>query len=197
MNIVQLKEQHPDEFARQHEKYLEYGLDYDWWEHIYDNFREECASKYDLQVSGIWFEGFYLQGGGAAFEGHMQFSKFMSLKGFDEKYPALYLHASDLKLDVSPVSSSRGSYIRGVDLSDWDARTHPLGVFVRLTEDAWDALIDEQMGAEDWEKEATEFFRDLASDLFAQLREEYEYLTSEEAFIESSEINEIDYEVKV
>jgi len=196
MDILQLKEQHPDEFAREHAKYVEHGLDYEWWDPTYDNFRDRCARLYDLQVGKIWFSGFYSQGDSAGFEGFMQFSKFMSLKKFDEKYPALYVHVSGLHTEVSPIASSRGAHIRGADVSLTSWTTYPTGVFAHLPEDAWDELITAQIDAEDWEGEATRFFCDLADELYVELRDDYEYLTSEEAFIESAIWNELNYEVE-
>jgi hypothetical protein len=195
MDILQLKAQHPDEFAREHVKYLEYGLCEGWWECIYDNFREECARKYDLQVGRIWFSGFYSQGDGAAFDGRIPFKTFMTLKGFNEKYPALYLHAEELKATAESDISHRGSHIKGADLSDMGVSTYPQGAFALLSEEAWDTLVESDRDAEDWEAEVTRFFCDLADELYIDLRDEYEYLTSEEAFIESAEINELTYEV--
>ena len=66
MNILQLKEQHPKQFEKEHMLYVEYGLSHEWWEHIYDNFREDCAATYGLQVAEIQFSGFHSQGDGAS-----------------------------------------------------------------------------------------------------------------------------------
>jgi len=197
MNILQLKEQHPEQFETEHMRYLEHGLDYDWWEHVYDNFREDCAATYDLQVAEITFSGFHSQGDGAAFEGCMPLSKYMSVNDLDVKYPALYIHARELKLEIQSVMSRRSCYIKGVDTDDWDVQSWPSGVFALLDADVWDEMVSADLRDGNFEEETTKFLRGLADDLYKQLGREYEYLSSEEAFIESAECNEINYEVSV
>jgi hypothetical protein len=197
MNILQLKEQHPKQFETEHMLYLEHGLDYDWWEHIYDNFREDCADAYDLQVAEITFSGFDAQGDGAAFEGCMPLSKYMSVNNLDVKYPALYIHAKELKLEIQSVMSRRSCYIKGVDTDDWDVQSWPSGVFALLDADVWDEMVSADLRDGNFEEETTKFLRGLADDLYKQLDREHEYWNSEEAFIESAERNEINYEVSV
>ena len=195
MNILQLKEQHPEQFEKEHMLYLEQGLPSEWWEHVYDNFREDCAATYDLQVAEIQFSGFHSQGDGASFNGCMPLTKYMFLKGLDVTYPALYVHATTLHLEIQAVTSNRLCYIKSVDLGDWDQRSWPSGVFALLDAEVWDDLVTQNISDGNFEEETTNFLRGLAVALYETLGEEYEYLCSEEAFIDSAECNEIDYEV--
>ena len=195
MNILQLKEQHPEQFEKEHMLYLEQGLPSEWWEHVYDNFREDCAATYDLQVAEIQFSGFHSQGDGASFNGCMPLTKYMFLKGLDVTYPALYVHATNLLLEIQAVTSNRLCYIKSVDLEDWDVQSWPSGVFALLDAEVWDDLVTQNISDGNFEEETTNFLRGLAVALYETLGEEYEYLCSEEAFIDSAECNEIDYEV--
>ena len=195
MNILQLREQHPEQFEKEHMLYLEQGIPSEWWEHVYDNFREDCAATYDLQVAEIQFSGFHSQGDGASFNGCMPLAKYMFLKGLDVTYPALYVHATTLHLEIQAVTSNRLCYIKSVDLEDWDVQSWPSGVFALLDAEVWDDLVTQNISDGNFEEETTNFLRGLADALYKTLGEEYEYLCSEEAFIDSAECNEIDYEV--
>ena len=119
----------------------------------------------------------------------------MFIKELDVKYPALYVHATTLKLEIQAVMTNRLCYINSVDGNDWDVQSWPSGVFAFLDADVWDEMVSDNIRDGNFEEETTKFLRGLADDLYKTLSEEYEYLSSEEAFIESAECNEIDYEV--
>ena len=72
----------------------------------------------------------------------------------------------------------------------------PSGVFKDLPQEDWDALVEEQLAAEDWEQLILDQCEALASDLHSALVDEYEYLTSEEQFIESCECNDVTFDLE-
>ena len=181
-------------FDAEYCKWMEYCLDYEWHQNIYDDFKETCKA-HSIRVDDITFSGFHSQGGGAAFSGRMALPAFMENHGLDVKYPALYIA---VKNDGSyfMVRHSRNSCMRGNDYEMYANQTAPDGIFSELDQQAWEELIEEQERDAELEDRALEFARHLADELYTNLSDEYDHLTSKESFIESCECNEITFEIR-
>lgn len=175
-------------------KWLEYCLDYEWWDSIYDNFKETCKA-HSIRVDDITFSGFHSQGDGAAFAGRMELTALMETHGLDVKYPALYI---GVRNDGSyfTLRHSRTNCMRGVEYEMYASQTAPDGIFSELDQQAWEELIEEQERDAGLEDRALEFARHLADELYTNLSDEYDHLTSKESFIESCECNEITFEIQ-
>ena len=78
----------------------------------------------------------------------------------------------------------------------WANQTAPSGVFSDLPQTDWEELVDAQADAADMEDSVLTWCKDLAHELYINLRDEYEWRTSKEAFLESCECNEITFEVE-
>jgi hypothetical protein len=80
------------------------------------------------------------------------------------------------------------------NIEEYANQTAPIGVFEGLDQEAWEELVDQQISDLSIEDEVLAFCEELADKLYRALRDEYEYLTSEEMFIEHCEINEVTFE---
>ena len=138
------------------------------------------------------FCGFYSQGDGAAFAGKVYVYEWMEIMKLDEQYPIAYLAC---KSDGSYVTLRKGSgYNMFSNLEEQLCYSEPEGLFAELDVDEWHELVNEQFDAMSVETEILTYCEDLAKDLYKSLRDEYDSLTSEEAFIDSCECNEITFE---
>lgn len=191
----ELREHDPSEFEREYYEWQEYAGGYEWWDFLYDVFKEDMA-KFGVWVEDITFRLAYSQGDGAAFIGRINFSDWMKCEGYAEKYPVLYLDARAYGAYANPRNHHHSEYISYVNLEYSPGNCYPEGVFADLPQADWDELAEEQYAAEDWEKLLVEWCRDKADDLYHKLVAEYEYLTSEDAFIESCEANEVTFEIE-
>ena len=54
MDAKELKERDPKRFAKEYWKWTGYATEWEWWDFIYDNFKEDCALK-GVRVDDINF----------------------------------------------------------------------------------------------------------------------------------------------
>jgi hypothetical protein len=158
-------------------------------------FKNDMANK-GVSVSRIYFSVSYSQSDYATFEGSISVDEWMAYKGYDETYPALYLAAKDYCEFARVSTTNRGGWPR-VNLDGYIVgNTYPSGIFTGLDREAWDELIEEQFSAAGLEDEMQSFVEDECRQLYRDLRDEYEHLSSEQSFIESCECNEITFETE-
>ena len=181
-------------FHDEYYKWRQYCMDDDDMEFIKDDFTERCG-QIGVRVDNIGYCISYSQGDGAHFDGRVDVTTFMEHTKLDERYLALYLAVKDDGSYVNVSPTHRGN-MQVNDWNMWANQTAPSGVFKDLPQEDWEALVDAQTDEADIEAKVLEFCKDLANDLFASLRDEYEWRTSEESFIESCECNDITFEVE-
>lgn len=184
---------------------------YDWWDSVYYDFIEkmkeqgiEVDTKTERTHKGreyvrpaIYFRGFWSQGDGACFEGRvadwnlvLTLNNFPMLKQYREEFADMYL-----------TWRTSGSYCHEHTLSFEDDDTYPLyldgyynkeedptGLRMMAKEQLQDELVKE------WER-FKEFFeekvRGFCCELYDNLEKEHEYLTSDEAVLESLSANDL------
>jgi hypothetical protein len=181
-------------FNDEYYKWRQYRMDDDDMDYIKETFKEKCEPM-GLRVDNIGYCISYSQGDGAHFEGRIDLAAYMEHTKLNEQYLALYLAVKDDGSYVNVSTTHRGN----MQLNDWNLwanQTSPSGVFKDLPQEDWETLIDAQTDEADLEGTVLKWCRGLAHDLFNDLRDEYEYLTSEESFIESCECNEITFELE-
>jgi len=160
-----------------------------------DRLKEKLANR-GYEVRRIYFSISYSQGDYAAFEGDIHVAEWMLAKGYDETYPALFLAAKDYGEYASVSSRGRGGSARVSFDGNIVGNTDPAGVFAGLERDAWDELVEEQFTAAGLEDEMQSDVDAECDELYTDLRDEYEHLTSEESFIESCECNDVTFEIE-
>lgn len=193
LTAKELKERSPSQFEREYWEWVSNSFSYDWWDGVYDCFVADCEPMgITVDPGRIYFSLSYSQGDYASFEGCIDLGKWMDHQGYSEKYLALRLDAEEFGAYGHIRGQQNGTY---VDLDYYPGQTSPTGVFSDLPQEAWDELVEEQFKAEEWDDHMSEQVRSLADDLYRRLQQEYEYLSSEEQFIESCECNDVTFYV--
>jgi hypothetical protein len=198
LTAQQLKELDPKQFEREHSSWQEHCLWDEWYETVEQNFTDEMAA-HGVNVEKISFSGFYSQGSYASFDGKINVHKWMAAETYDdgqtyaEAFPALYLAAKQDRSVVFVSTSYRGSVLFNEEPIDSNS---PVGIFEHLDIEAWQALVAEQDERSNWESNIRWFVESKNNELFKQLQDEYEDLTSEESFIGSCEANEITFNLE-
>ncbi len=178
------------------EKHRDINTDYDWWDCVYDHFAEEMRTKH-IDVDKMLFSGFWSQGDGASFTGHITNSKaFMETHDLTETYPwvtKLLAAGGDFDLRIERTShhyvheNTVSAYIASADmfcnLLDSDE-------FRDLITTQWDKNLDKEY--DQLESHVTEIIRDYCVDLYHRLEKEYDYLTSDEAVWDAIVANDLD-----
>lgn len=180
------------------EKHRDANVFDEWWGSVYEMFVEDCAEKgievdthtirtvggKQAQRHSIYFSGFWSQGDGACFDGHVNdWPKFLIACGRADLVP-LYE-----KLNHSLVLTWRhsGHYYHsgctsfGSDLyvenpfdEDEDVLQHATWDVINEGGNIFDALEDDFI----------KFIRGLMDDLYKQLEEEHDYLTDDEVVVQ-------------
>jgi arginyl-tRNA synthetase len=182
------------------EKFHHFNVDHDWWSSTYESFTEKM-SDIGIAVENMHFSGFWSQGDGACFEGHISdWEKFLGSLGYT--CPALIALAN----------------------TEWGFRVMHQGHYyhencttfrtVFNTLDCNDCIDDEEFAAtwspyqselqtavwmelikkykrDDLYEEFVEAFKDHMRDLYEELEREYCGLTSEASILESLNANDM------
>lgn len=195
----ELQSADPKRFQKEYLKWIEYAIDYDWWDYMQDRLKEDLAPA-GVTIERIEFRLSYSQGDYATFTGSIDIGAWMEVNKYGdqtyaEKYPALHLAVQDYgdyaKVTTWRESSARVNYDGGVV-----GNTYPAGLFSALDSEAWDELIEEQYDMAGLEQALQDYVDDISHQLYRDLRDEYEHLTSEQSFIESCECNDVTFEIE-
>jgi hypothetical protein len=170
----------------------------EWWDAVYDMAKED-GEEFGFRIDDIKFSGFWSQGDGACWMGLVDLNKWIESPECDLSLRCKMLMKSGLINDFIAkdvrVSCSRSNYFHSgtMDLTDG----------IEIYDASW-GLTDGPlagMSGTDWYEEMTPFLPDaheallksvrgFADEIYKQLEKEYEYLTSEEQFIEMCDANE-------
>ncbi|SIS91412.1 antitoxin of toxin-antitoxin stability system [Phaeovulum vinaykumarii] len=168
----------------------------DWWDAVYEDFERICeilglrlkTSPVRLMGGGVrqkpcvWFSGFWSQGDGASFEGHLRHTKGVAARIRDYAPMDATLHGIADRLQAI---QRRNFYQLVAEATHRGRYYHEYTMSVDVTRDS----PSSQPPTEDAEEIVTEALRDLARWLYRQLQAEYEHLTSDEAIEEGIIVN--------
>lgn len=177
------------------EKHRYINVDYDqWYDYVYSDFKKDMH-EVGIHVRYMYFSGFCSQGDGACFEGGFDNLRTYLDHHHKDQYPMirkLLEHDGYVYIDCT---RSGHYYHENCTHFSTDHCT-----FYRLVEcptefheqivDTWDKQLEYEI--EDFERDVTEQWRSYMQDLYRRLKEEYDYLTSDEAVWETIEANELD-----
>ena len=206
ISAQELFAQDPRRFQQEYSKWTNYAADYDWWDYMEERLKEKLQPE-GVDVDRIHFSLSYSQGDYATFSGYINLAEWMAAckdgpqkddtPTFAEKYPALYLAVQDYgdRVLVETKHRSCGASV-SMDYYGLNGNTSASGIFQYLGQAAWDELVDAQWYEADLERELQAYVDDVSHQLYRDLRDEYEHLTSEESFIESCECNDITFETE-
>ena len=178
------------------EKHRYINVEFDhWWDCVYSDFKEDMR-EVGIDVTRIYFSGFYTQGSGACFEGGFANLRTYLNHHHKDQYPMIHKlleHGGH----VYTRCEHRGNYYHE-NCTDFSTECSEL--FYHLVEcptefheqivDTWDKQLEHEIC--DFERDVIEQWRSYMGDLYRKLEEEYDYLVSDEAVWDTIEANELD-----
>ena len=187
--------------------WYEHGAEYDWWDDTYEDFKRD-GYELGFVIDKMNFTGFYSQGDGACWEGQIDVATWLKTHTEDsiarDAWRALI--AEDFCDKHFSIHTKNNHYSHSNTMTcvgwDWvDANgeedylylTKP-SIFQGMHYKELHNLIRSTdfpyTDPNDIEQAGFESAKEYADELYKRLREEYEYLTSEESLIESCEAND-------
>jgi len=167
------------------EKYRDINTDHEWYTFSVEDFCESIKKiGFDVDSDDVQFTGFWSQGDGASFTGSIDILEY--LKGSKQltRYSALRRAIDNGKVE-NYVGISRDSYHYSHE------NTCSIEYIDVYTDDITD-LVDSQVAElqDDLEEKRLE----LSKELYRKLSDEYDYLCSDKALIETFVANEYDFD---
>ena len=168
------------------------NVEFDWWDDEYDYFIGQMeAIGLSVDAGDIKFTGFYSQGDGASFEGRIHNSNlrlFMEQHKIAEQYEATYNMAKLGQVDIRLVRSlSHYCHEYTINLDIEDQGTYG-GDSIR--EAVFDAAYEVyQQELPKFEEEVLKICRNYMSSLYGELRNQFDYLTSDKEVLACLEAN--------
>jgi hypothetical protein len=195
VTATELKALDPKRFEKEYYAWQEYAYHDDWADYIKEDFESQMR-VYGIKVDRFTWDIGYSQSDGAAFDGHVSVYQWMEANPqYIERYPALYLACKTDGSYITFRTNNRGMYMH-TNVTEYLYETQPEGVFKMLDEEAWVELVTEQWDSAGLEEEMKSTCERFMSDMYDRLRDEYENITSEDAFVESCECNGITFEIE-
>lgn len=189
--------------------WYEHGLWHKWYEDSYEMFTEK---GYDLGfiIGRINFTGFYSQGDGACWSGQIDIVQWLKThtsdsiareawcqliqEGFTEKHMPIGFSGRYSHSGTMSIGYWEGALGGGYELDEEGCRMTFDSIFKGMY---YTDLVDiitssdfEFKSMTDIAEAIEQSARDYADEIYKQLREEYDYLTSEENLIQSCEAND-------
>lgn len=166
------------------EKHYNINVEFDdWYEFTIDD-AKEIGKLMGIEIKNIYFSGFSSQGDGACFEGYYEYERegLKKVKDYAPVDERLHRIAKDLQ-DIQ----RKNFYQLKANVKQSGHYLHEY--CTRINVDRYD---DKEM-TEDAEDKVIEYLRDFMRWIYRQLEQQYDYLTSEEAIIETIQANEYEY----
>ena len=176
--------------AKEHarEWYRTKCLDYDWWDCVYGD-AKTIAGKMGIDIDNIYFSGFWSQGDGASFTGSYRYAKgaLKSVKEYAPEDEELHRIAGGLQsIQKRYFYSLRASITNGAG-SNYYSHNGTMHI------EAWDARRSGYADVGNAEGELADLMRSFSDWIYQQLREEYEFLVSNEQVDEAICANEYEF----
>ncbi|TDN70469.1 hypothetical protein [Paraburkholderia sp. BL10I2N1] len=169
----------------------------EWWGCVYSDWIEKLAEKgITTSADQMQFSGFWSQGDGASFTGHINLQRFMEVHALVDEYPGPYHFAKRDEVIADLVRSRSSHYCHEQTVHaeldddcqvDWRAAEEGE---LRAVVDA--AMFDQYEESDDGlTDDIDRICRGYMQEFYRELEKEHDYLTSDEAVREWLEINEI------
>ena len=181
-------------------------MDYDWWDSVYEMAIED-GYELGFCIDKIYFSGFYSQGDGASWVGQVDVSQWLGAHAPDSigisAWRQLIQEGVITKhMAVDQISShySHENTMRFGDVWDEtgledDVKMIMPSIFKGMTiANLFDIIVTDPTcpykNVDDITTAITESAKDYARDIYQRLREEYEYLCSEEMMLDHFNCND-------
>ena len=204
MNVIELREQHPKLFQQAYEKWS-CQLFGEWWEPVYEQAIED-GERIGFEIGAINFSGFSSQGDGASWRGLIRVEPYVKAHCdlTEPKYSILLaLLEEGYVAGTLDITNAKGHYCHEGSMSttgglwfyDGNESVMKSGVY----QGANVQQLQQDMGGFDFldelDDELLEGARSYARDIYKQLEEEYDYLTSIEYYVEYCMANDVAFDV--
>jgi hypothetical protein len=192
-----------------HAKLTEWATDYEWWDSIYTDAKEDGAEK-GFEIDDIRFSGFWSQGDGAHWTGRINVQTFIEAnldersawygedvillelwkEGWVDRYIQIhnrnyrYSHSGGMSIGDYPDNA-----LYGIDEDD-DAVLNEGVMQGANVYQLSRSLNDYETRINEWCDEALTQARAFADDIYKKLEKEYDHYVSEESLIEFASANE-------
>lgn len=167
------------------EKHYDINVNYDGWHNsIIDDWQEQLENN-GLADVDIQYSGFWAQGDGASFTATIKdLPKFLKLHKLGNKYRLLANNADTVDASLERINNhySHERTVRS-DVNTYYAENHL----------SHKQAIKLEAQANEFEEWLDEWQEKTAKTIYKQLQEDYDYLTSEEAIIETIRANEYEF----
>jgi hypothetical protein len=200
VDIDTLKREHPDAFEKAYWRWVETAGAYDTLDYVVEQFVEDMEEQgatvgVQSREPAVFYSVGYCQSDYASFCGSISLATWMRNNGYALTHLPLVLDVENYGGVAYVGAHNHGwSYISQIEYHPGNAA--PCGVFADMPQAEWDQMIEEMWASEDWEKLLNEWVSDTCRELYTQLRDEHEYQTSKEQFIEHSSCNETLFEIE-
>lgn len=184
--------------AKALDKFRDVNVDHDWSEFIIDDWKDRLKERFGIYYKPeIHYSGFWSQGDGASFTGVIDEAWLLAfVRAHADSYPLLAAHLGDendeRKAEIYEATVERhlcgGHYVHENTCHVvLDVRCFPN----EFTEDETKGIDDEVKRLAD---DLDEIRYDLCREIYRDLEQGYEYLTSDEAIRETIEENEYEFD---
>lgn len=190
-------------FDAEYSRWSEWQWEDDW---VIEDTKERYTKQYapkGIEIEELHYCISYSQGDYASFSGRVFLAEWMEAvqvcrdgPTYAERWPALYLACCEdgSYMDVRGEDSRRGWR---VDFQENWYNTPPSGIFATMPEEDWEALVLEQSSEADLETEIRKYCEAIGREMYRDLSDYFLEATSEDAFIESCEANDVTFEVEI
>jgi len=178
------------EDAKEHvfEKHGDINVNHDWW-YDYDD-KKEIAKLMGIDIDNIYFSGFSSQGDGACFEGNYEYRKGSVKAVMDYAPEDIELHRIVKELQSI---QKRCFYSARASVKQSGHYMHKYCTKISVDFENYNTGIDYYN--QKYEEDIIELLRDYMEWIYRNLEKEYEYLTGEDAIVETIEANEYEFDV--
>jgi hypothetical protein len=187
------------------EWYLE-GMDYEWWEGVYEMAKEDGKEK-GFYIDKIFFSGFCSQGDGASWTGQVDVRQWLEENCSDSIGLSAWCQliqegvvSKFVKVDANNAHYCHESTMQFSDIEDdgFMEDAFPLvlpSIFQGMSiANLFDIIATDTAcpykGVDEITQAITESGKDYARDIYQRLREEYEYLCSDEMMLDHFDCND-------
>ena len=205
MDINEVRARHPSDFRRLYEDWASQGGDAldDWWHGVYERATEE-GKLHGFDIETIHFSGFWSQGDGASWVGRVHIPEFLhAQKAVDETRWHLLLELSGEDfIDTTVRVGQCGCYSHAMIMHTYGVHVYDIGdipIQYGPYAGATSQTLYDAMGGGTTIDELNALIlqeaRYFAQHIYKLLEAEYEYLTSEEMFIQRALGADVCYDV--
>lgn len=169
------------------DKHRDWNTGYDWWDFVYEGWKEKLETMgYDGEVE-IQFSGFWSQGDGASFTSSLDVLKILERwrEQGENTYEELRMRCWLGYIEITGRIMRHDSHYVHSNTIHADLE---LSIYEDVEPEIED-LLNNLVGQ--LEKGITEEARELSDKIYSDLEEEHDHLTSDEAIAESLESSEV------